>query len=318
MRRWVTRVRESSLTPFGKYPGARSAFELLQNGIVILDKPQGPTCHQIDNWIKKMVGVKKVSHGGTLDPRVSGVLTIALGNATKLMPILLSSRKEYVALIYLHGDAPKKEIEKVCKEFIGKIKQLPPKKAAVARRLREREIYYLKILQVSGRNILIKVGCEAGTYIRRLADDIGKKLKVGAHLQELRRTKSGNFTEEDAHTLQELADALALWKERGDDSALREIILPLEIIGDGIKTVIIKDSAVSAVAHGAPLAVQGIVKFEKGIVKGDVVGIFSLKGEMVAFGDALMSSTEIRKAKRGLAVRTDKVLMKRDVYPKKW
>lgn len=252
------------------------------------------------------------------NPRVSGVLVIALDNATKLMPVLLRARKEYVALVYLHKDVPKKEIEKVCKEFVGKVRQLPPKKAAVARRVREREIYYLEILQISGRSILMRVGCEAGTYIRRLADDIGKKLGTGAHLQELRRTRSGIFTEKDVRTLQEVSDALALWKERGDDSALRGVVLPLERLADEIKCVVIKDSAVGAVANGAPLAVQGIVRVQKGIESGDIVGMFSLKGEMVAFGDALMGSAEMWKARKGLAVKTDKVLVQRGVYPKKW
>jgi H/ACA ribonucleoprotein complex subunit 4 len=316
--KFVVKSHEASLTSYGKYPGTRTVPELLQNGIILLDKPQGPTCHQVDNWVKKITGVKKASHGGTLDPMVSGVLVIALENATKLMPILLSSKKEYVALVYLHKDVPENQIRKACEEFVGKIKQLPPKKSAVARRVREREIYYLEVLQIRGRFILMRVGCEAGTYIRRLADDLGKVLGTGGHLQELRRTKSGIFLEEQVRTLQDVADAIALWKERGDDSALRDIVLPMEKLADGMRTVVIKDSAVGAVANGAPLAVQGLSRISDGIERGDIVGMLSLKGEFVAFGNALMTSQEMAKSPKGLAVKTDKVLISQKAYPKKW
>jgi H/ACA ribonucleoprotein complex subunit 4 len=316
--RWLTRSQESSLTSWGKYPGARSAEELLRNGIILLDKQQGPTSHQVDSWIKRLTGVKKASHGGTLDPRVSGVLVIALDNATKLMPILLSSKKEYVALTYLHAEMPEQKVRKALDEFIGKIKQLPPKKSAVARRVREREVYYLETLQVKGRYVLFRVGTEAGTYIRRLADDLGKKLGCGAHLQELRRTKSGIFSENDIHTMQDLSDALALWKEKGDESKLREVVLPMEKIADGMKVVVIKDGAVGAIANGAPLAVGGIVKAEEGIEEGSLVAMLSLKGELVAFGPALMDSEEMVKSSKGLAVKTDKVLIEKGAYPAKW
>ncbi|MEM5814537.1 MAG: RNA-guided pseudouridylation complex pseudouridine synthase subunit Cbf5 [Candidatus Aenigmatarchaeota archaeon] len=318
MNRFLTKSNDASLTSYGKYPGSRTVPELLQNGLIILDKPQGPTCHQVDNWVKKITGVKKASHGGTLDPMVSGVLIVALDNATKLMPILLSSKKEYVALVYLHKDVPEHQIRKVCDNFVGKIKQLPPKKSAVARRIREREIYYLEILQISGRYILMRVGCEAGTYIRRLADDIGKTLKTGAHLQELRRTRSGMFDESQIRTLQDVADAIALWKERGDESALRGIVMPMEKLADGMSAVIIKDSAVGAVANGAPLAVQGISRLSDGIERGDVTAVLSLKGEFVAFGSALMDSQEMLRQTKGIAVKTDKVLISQKAYPKRW
>jgi H/ACA ribonucleoprotein complex subunit 4 len=316
--KFLTKSHDASLTSYGKYPGSRTVPELLQNGLILLDKPQGPTCHQVDNWVKKITGAPKASHGGTLDPMVTGVLVIALENSTKLMPILLSSKKEYVALVFLHRDVPEQKIRNACEEFVGKIKQLPPKKSAVARRVREREIYYLEILQISGRYILMRVGCEAGTYIRRLADDIGKALGTGGHLQELRRTKSGIFEEAAIHTLQDVSDAIALWKERGDDSALRDIVLPMEKLADGMRTVVIKDSAVGAVANGAPLAVQGIARLSDGTEQGDVVGMLSLKGEFVAFGNALMTSQEMAKSPKGLAVKTDKVLISQKAYPKKW
>jgi H/ACA ribonucleoprotein complex subunit 4 len=306
---WLIKKEEASLTPFGCYPGARTLEEHIKNGIIILDKPSGPSSHQIDRWVKEILKIDKCSHGGTLDPRVSGVLVIALENATKLMPILLSSKKEYVGIIHLHKDVNKRDIGKVFESLIGKMKQLPPVKSAVARREREREIYYLDILEIEGRNILFKIGCEAGFYVRRFADDVGKKLKIGAHLQELRRTKSGSFSEESAITLQNLFEAV------DNEEKLREIILPMESTIESTGKVIVSDNAIDNICNGAPLAVGGVVRLENNINKGDWIAVLSLKGELVAIGKAILNSKEILEKNKGLAVKTDRVLMKKGTYP---
>ncbi len=305
---WLIKKQEASLTPFGTYPGARTLEDHIKNGIIILDKPSGPSSHQIDRWVKDILKIDKCSHGGTLDPRVSGVLVIALENATKLMPILLSSKKEYVGIIHLHKDIERQKIEETFREFIGKVKQLPPVKSAVARREREREIYYLELLEIEGRNILFQIECEAGFYVRRFADDLGKRLKIGAHLQELRRTKSGNFSEDQTTTLQELFDAA------GDERKLREIILPMEIAVESVAKVIVSDNSIDNICNGAPLAIGGIVRLEDKIKKGEWTAIFSLKGELVAIGKALLNSEEILEKNKGLAVKTDRVLMKKGTY----
>jgi len=304
---WIIKKHEASLTPFGCYPGARTLEEQIKNGIIILDKPSGPTSHQVDRWVKEILNINKASHGGTLDPRATGVLVIALENATKLMPILLSSRKEYVGVIHLHHDVGRKKVEEIFKEFIGKVKQLPPKKSAVARREREREIYYLELLEINERNVLFRVGCEAGFYVRRLADDVGKRLGVGAHLQELRRTRSGSFSEESAITLQDLIDAK-------EDDRLKEVILPMEMAVESIGKIIISDNAIDNICNGAPLAVGGIIRLEDNIKKGDWIAMLSLKGELVAIGRALLNSKEILEKHKGLAVKTDRVLMKKGTY----
>lgn len=305
---WLIKKYEASLTPFGCYPGARLLEEHIKNGIITLDKPSGPSSHQIDRWIKEILKIDKCSHGGTLDPRVSGVLLIALENATKLMPIILSSKKEYVGIIHLHKDIEKEKIEKAFREFIGKVKQLPPVKSAVARRERVREIFYLELLEIEGRNVLFKIGCEAGFYVRRFADDVGKRLNVGAHLQELRRTKSGNFSEESVVTLQKVFDAL------GNEEKLREVILPMECAVESVGKVVISDNAIENICNGSPLAVGGIIRLDDGIKKGDWVSVFSLKGELVAIGKALLNSKEILEKSKGLAIKTDRVLMKKGTY----
>lgn len=312
-KQFLVKSEEASLSQYGKYPGSRSVEELLCNGLVVIDKPVGPTSQTIDSWIKKILEINKCSHGGTLDPRTSGILVVALENATKLMPVLLQSKKEYVAIMHVHKDLPEEKIKKVCKEFVGKIKQIPPKKSAVARKEREREIYSLDIIEIKGRDVLMRVGCEAGLYVRKLCDDIGKKLG-GAHMQELRRTRAGVFREEQAVKLQDLKDAYEFWKQ-GNEEYLRNIIFPAEAATDNIKNVVIKDSAVAAVCNGAPLAVGGLLRIEKNIRPGELVGIFSLKGELVAIGNAQMTSEQMLKNKKGLAVQTDRVLMKKGTYP---
>jgi len=305
---WIVKSNEAVIA--GSSPSTRTIAEHIRNGIIILDKSPGPTCNQIDAWVKQIIGIDKCSHGGTLDPRVSGVLVIALENSTKLMPILLASPKEYVALMHVHKEVPEKQLRLVLNEFVGKIKQIPPQKAAVARRERMREIYFLEVLEISGRDVIFRVGCEAGTYIRKLIDDIGKRLGTGAHMQELRRVRSGPFKEERVVKLSDLVDAAAALKE-GDESKMREIILPLEVVADAMKSIVIKSTAIQNILNGAPLGVGGLARIQTDIEKGDWVAILSPTGEMVAFGKALMSGDNMSKTDRGMAVKTDRVIMRK-------
>jgi H/ACA ribonucleoprotein complex subunit 4 len=305
---WLTRSEETVVSD--NYPGARPIGKLIENGIIILDKPPGPTSHQVDAWVKQILKIDKCSHGGTLDPRVSGVLVIALKNATKLMPILLSSPKEYVALMHIHKEVPEQDVRKVLNEFVGRIKQIPPQRAAVARRERLREIYFLEVLEISGRDVVFRVGCEAGTYIRKLIDDIGKRLGVGAHMQELRRVRSGPFTEDKVVTLQQLIDAVAALKE-GDEDKLREVVHPLELVANAMKSVVVKSTAIANILNGAPLAVGGLARIQKDIETGDWVAMLGPNGQMLAFGKAVMSGESMARTNKGLAVKTDRVLVRK-------
>lgn len=305
---WIIKKHEGSLSKSGSYPGSRELNEYIRNGIIILDKPPGPTSNDVDKWVKDMLKLEKVSHGGTLDPRVSGVLPIALQNTTKLSSILLSCTKEYVGLISLHEDVEEYKIKKAFSESIGKTKQLPPLKSAVARKEREREIYNVEILEIEERKIIFRIECEAGFYVRRFAVDIGKKLGVKSHLQELRRIRSGRFTEKDTVTLHDLIDAI------DDENKLREIIHPMEIVIEDVGKVIISDNAIANICNGAPLAVGGIVRIEDNIMKDKTVAMLSLKGELVAIGVALIDSKEVSDKKSGLVIKTDRVLMKKGTY----
>ncbi|MBI3413096.1 MAG: RNA-guided pseudouridylation complex pseudouridine synthase subunit Cbf5 [Candidatus Aenigmarchaeota archaeon] len=312
-------IREDSSTNenHGTYPGKRTIEQLLNYGVINLNKPQGPTSHQTVAWIRDMLALNKVAHTGTIDPMVSGVLVVMLNESVKATELIGHEEKEYVALMHVHKQLPKETIEKSVSKFVGKIKQIPPLKSAVARRERVREIMDIKLPEINGKDVLLKVRCEAGTYIRRLVDDIGKDLKCGAHMAELRRTRAGIFRESGSFTMHELKDAWEIYKETGDEKTLRQIIRPLEEILQTlkIKRLIVKDSAVNKICNGAAVGVNGIAQFDENIMKGEKVVILTLKGEVIAAATALMNSSEIKKAERGLAAKTDRVLMRLNTYP---
>ena len=176
-RREVFVKRESETNPeLGCKPDKRSVPELIEYGIVNIDKPKGPTSHQVSDYVQKILGINKAGHSGTLDPRVTGVLPIALGRATRVVQILLTAGKEYIGIMHLHKEVGKEKIKNVVSQFIGNIRQIPPIKSAVKRVERVRKVYYFEILEIDGKDVLFKVGVESGTYIRKLCDDIGKKL----------------------------------------------------------------------------------------------------------------------------------------------
>jgi H/ACA ribonucleoprotein complex subunit 4 len=317
MAEMLVRDRSPLDTGAGKRPSDRTIEELLEAGVIIMDKPMGPTSHQATAWVRDILGTTKIGHGGTLDPKVSGVLPVATGRAVRALNLVLRSDKEYVCLMRLHRDRKAEDIRKVMGTFIGRIYQTPPVRSAVKRQMRIRTIHTLDILEIRGRDVLFRVRCDAGTYIRTLCVDIGDALGVGGSMEDLRRTRSGNMTEDRAVTLQDIKDAYVDWKA-GNEGWLRSIIAPFEVLFDPLPKVIIKDSAVDAVCHGADLAAVGVARVDATVQKDTVVAIFTAKGEAVAVGTANMAAEEIVKAKEGIAARTDRVYMPAGTYPKMW
>jgi len=293
-------------------PGLNDALEC---GVVVLDKPQGPSSHQAAAWAGEILGVK-IGQGGTLDPMVSGVLVLMLGRAVRLAPVLLNHRKEYVALLRLHKDVPEAEIRKVAEEFKGRQYQRPPKMSAVKRQLRIREIYDMEILDIDGRLVLMRVECEAGTYIRLLCRHIALAAGAGGQMVELRRTKSGPFTENECVTLHDLRDAAEFAKE-GKPEMLRSMILPVERLADSLPKVIIRDKAVDAICHGAVLAAVGILEKDN-YKKNARVAVMTQKGELVCIGKAIVSSEDYGRSDTGLVIRPETVLMEPGTYEKGW
>lgn len=298
-----------------RYRDKRDIEDLINYGIVNINKPAGPTSHQVSAFVKNILGIKHAGHGGTLDPNVTGVLPIALGRGTRIVQGLLKAGKEYVCLMHIHKDVDEEKIKEVMNEFIGKIKQIPPVRSAVKRQERQRRIYYLEILEIDGKDVLFKVGCEAGTYVRKLCDDIGKKLGTGAHMAELVRTKAGPFTDRTWYSLHDLKDAYEFYKE-GNDRELKKIILPIERGVEHLAKIWIFDSAVDTICHGADLSLPGISKLHSEISKEDLIAVMTLKDELICLGESLKNSDEMLKEERGKAIKTKKVFMERGVYPK--
>jgi len=292
--------------------------EHIAYGIINLDKPSGPTSHEVVSWVKNILGVKKAGHAGTLDPKVTGALPIALDKATRILRYLQGNSKEYACLMKLHKEVDRETLEAVFKEFEGKIFQRPPLKSAVKRQLRVREIYYMRILEVEGKNVLFLVGCEAGTYIRKLCHDIGLVLGAGANMAQLRRTKSGSFDESSLVTLYDIRDAYMFWKENNLAEPIKRMVQPVESAVKHLPRIIIKDSAVDALAHGADLGVPGVSSIESTIKKGDDAAVFTLKNELVAVGTALMNAQEVIGKEAGIALKPKLVIMEPHTYPKMW
>lgn len=319
-KRSVLVKRKGKTDPsYGLPPEQRSLKQHLSLGAINLDKTSGPTSHEVAAWVKRIVEVEKAGHSGTLDPKVTGILPVLLEDATRIMETLLLAGKEYICLMRLHKPVPKKRIMEVCGEFMGPIFQKPPLKSSVVKELRVRTIYYLEVLEIEEQHVLMRVGCEAGTYIRKLCFDIGLALGCGANMEELRRTRAGPFREDSTLvTLHNLTDAVAAWKEKGDETALRRSIQPVEAALSHLPRLVIADNAVDAVCHGAPLAAPGLLSLETDINKGDMVSFFTLKGEAVAVGVAQMNSREMLASQSGIIARTERVIMQPNTYPKAW
>jgi H/ACA ribonucleoprotein complex subunit 4 len=301
-------VKKEVVGEFGRKPAERTPEELLNYGIVNIDKVKGPTSHQVSDYVQRIFGINKAGHSGTLDPQVTGVQPIALGRATRIAEFLLTAPKEYVGIMHIHKETEETALREVVEQFIGKIRQLPPIKSAVKRQEREREIYEFEVLEIKNQDVLFRVKCQAGTYIRKLCHDIGQALKVGAHMAELRRTQAGPFTEKDnLVTLNDLQDAMHFFKE-GNVKFLQYCIQPIENALKYIPKCWIFDTTIPSVTHGRDVAIPGISKLEN-FRKGQIVAVMTLKGELVAIGSALMSGVEINSAQKGLAVAVKKVFI---------
>jgi H/ACA ribonucleoprotein complex subunit 4 len=184
------KAQDTTDPKYGHKPSERPAEDYIRYGVINMDKTAGPTSHEVAAWIKKIMHLTHIGHGGTLDPKVTGVLPVTLEDSTKIVQALLHSGKEYICVMKPHGDAQETRVRHVLEEFQDQIYQRPPLRASVKRQLRTRRIYYIDFLELNGRNVLFRVGCEGGTYIRKLCYDIGEILGVGAHMQELRRTRA--------------------------------------------------------------------------------------------------------------------------------
>jgi len=219
----------------------------------------------------------------------------------------------------LHSQVPEDRVKNVLAEFQGTIYQRPPVRSSVKRRLRTRTIYYIDFFEMDERNVLFKVGCEAGTYIRKLCYDVGEVLGCGAHMQELRRTRVGPFVEDKSLvTFHDLSYLFSQWQETKDEGMLRKFVYPMEKALELMPKINVRDSAVDALCHGAHLTAPGVLSLDAGIKIGDTVAVFTQKGEAVTMSKAFVSSEKMLKMDHGFVAKTQRVLMPRGLYPKMW
>jgi tRNA pseudouridine55 synthase len=262
-------------------PSDRTLDDLLSFGVVNLDKPPGPSAHQVAGWMRDAAGVDRAAHAGTLDPKVTGCLPVLLGDATRLAQVFLEGAKEYVAVLELHGPAPD-DLDATVAEFEAEIYQKPPRKSAVSRRLRTREIYDLDVLERQGRQVLLRIRCESGTYIRKLCHDIGLALGTGGHMGHLRRTATDPFDDTDLVTLHDFVDALA-FADEGDEGPLRDVVAPAERALTHLPRLVVAENAAEQIAHGAPVYAPGVVDAEDAD-DGALVACYTPDGAAVCLG----------------------------------
>ncbi|KAJ4419037.1 centromere/microtubule-binding protein cbf5 [Neurospora sp. IMI 360204] len=319
-------VRTGHFTPIpaGSSPSKRDIKSYVSSGVINLDKPSNPSSHEVVAWIKRMLRVEKTGHSGTLDPKVTGCLIVCVDRATRLVKAQQGAGKEYVCVIRFHDSVPGGEaaFASALETLTGALFQRPPLISAVKRQLRIRSIYESKLIEFDNDRHLgvFWVSCEAGTYIRTLCVHLGLLLGVGAHMQELRRVRSGIMSEDNGSmvTLHDVLDAQWQFDNGGDETPLRSVIQPLETLLTTYKRIVVKDSAVNAVCYGAKLMLPGLLRFEKGIETHEEVVLMTTKGEAIAIGIAQMNGVEMLSCDHGVVAKVKRCIMERDLYPRRW
>jgi len=317
-------VRSSHFTPIpaGCSPLKRDIHDYVRSGVINLDKPANPSSHEVVAWIRRILKVEKTGHSGTLDPKVTGCLIVCVERATRLVKSQQGAGKEYVCIVKLH-DAIQDEMKlsKAIETLTGAMFQRPPLISAVKRQLRIRTIYESKLLEFDQDRRLgvFWISCEAGTYVRTMCVHIGLLLGVGAQMAELRRVRSGIMDENSLmYTMHDVMDAQYLMDNNKDESYLRKIIMPLETILIKHKRIIMKDSAVNAICYGAKIMLPGVLRYEDGIEVDQEIVICTTKGEAVCLAIAQMTTAVMATCDHGVVAKIKRVIMERDVYPRKW
>ncbi len=238
---------------------------------------------------------------------------------TRVVGNIIHSSKEYVCVMQLHGEVTEEELRTVLREFEGVIYQRPPLRSSVKRALRKKKINKIELLEFTGKYALLRIDCEAGTYMRKLCWDVGLVLGIGAHMRELRRIRTGPFHEDkNLVTMHDVAMALIRREIDGKEDLLRRTILPGEYSVCHIPKIVVRDSAVESIVHGASLAVPGIIMVQDTVVKGSTVAMLTAKGELIGLGIAEMNAEEILENEKGIAVKPKRVILEPGIYPKMW
>lgn len=298
---FLARSHLAAEPPFLQEIDKQTLEDRIKCGIILLDKPTGIDSHTITARIKKVLqpwGVKKLGHGGTLDPNASGILPLLVNEATQIEDLLLISPKIYEGTLHFHADITFDRLKLILTEFIGEIYQVPPSRSAVARTLRTRVIYQLEILQLTGRDMRFLVKCDAGTYIRKLAVDIGEASGCGAHLTELRRTKSGEYLIENAVSHETIIQQILRWKELPQETPPPWFITLLSAL-TSYKWIVVNTDSAKAIANGAPLKAKDVMWVDSMLQKEEPAVVLSEKGILIARGAALHPAETMISEKGG-------------------
>ncbi len=249
---------------------------LKQDWFLVIDKPRNMLSHEISSYVRKILGVEKTGHAGTLDPKVSGVLVVGINRATKLLRFLTSQPKVYVGVVEFKKKMNREEVENIFKKFRGEITQIPPKESAVARRKRKRKVFSLEVIEIKGKKVLFKASVEAGTYIRTLCKDMGGKMV------DLRRIKS-TFYEREAYSMDELVVAKKAY-DNGWESLLRSMLISVEetFFRLPFPKIMVSKKTAEKLIDGSPLFFEGLVAYES-FKEGDTVSVFS-NSKLVGIG----------------------------------
>jgi H/ACA ribonucleoprotein complex subunit 4 len=288
---------------------AKTAAELLNAGLIIIDKPSGPKSIHIGNKIRTILEQPKVGHAGTLDPMVTGVLPIGIGKGVKVLSLMSKAGKVYEGRMHIHNAVTKAQVIDAFAKFTGKIEQLPPRISAVARRLRTREIYWLTLKSFKNKDAEFEVGCEAGTYIRKLCHDMGEYLKTGGHMAELRRLQAGPFKIKGSVTLEQVKENYDKYLKTKKDTYIRKIILPLEKGAEYLPKVYVDAAVMERIKHGSPVFTPGVLAYTSDLCKDKEVAVFDTNSNLLAIGIAQLDAGEMENAQKGMAVKTDVVLI---------
>ena len=303
---------------FGTLPDDRTLEQRLASGFILVDKPAGPTSHQLAAWARDLLGLDRLGHGGTLDPFATGVLPLMTGRCMKITNKVLKHQKTYIAVFRFRTMPEINDLKATMATMTGRIYNVPPEVSAVKVQVRTRTIHAFELLDTDGQDAVARIICDAGTYIRTMARDMGLLLNTPVSLKELRRENSGMFDLNDCITMDQLADAVWLWKECGQAEALNAIVHPIEKLLVDVPRCTVKDSAVAALSYGAPLLRPGLVSIPAGLKKGTELLVTSLKEEAVGFVKLKADSDEIPAMESGELARPSMVLMDTEVYPRRW
>merc|ERR1711957_1039173 len=317
-------VRTGHYTPInaGCSPLKRNLHDYVRSGVINLDKPANPSSHEVVAWIRRILKVEKTGHSGTLDPKVTGCLIVCVERATRLVKSQQGAGKEYIAVLRAHDTISSiGKLKTAVDTLTGALFQRPPLISAVKRQLRIRTIYESKLLEYDDkRNLgIVWLSCEAGTYVRTLMVHLGLLVGTGAHMQELRRVRSGVLKEdENLVTMHDVMDAQHVYDTTKDEKYLRRVVMPLEVLLTNYKRIVVKDSAVNAICYGAKLMLPGLLRFADDIEVGTEVVLMTTKGEAIAVANAQMTTAVMASCDHGVVAKIKRVIMERDAYPRRW